>query len=1482
MSKENQPNHPPERKENFIEQFYRQPSIKESNESNIVNKNARGLNAPLYECNLCSKKYVRHHDLIIHRQSHNNIDFFCTICNARFQLPEKNIDLHFKGHELRILRETNFVKKVENPLFSLYEKKFDDEEWRVNPFVGETLDDITKVVKVCSFMKKRLILKISCKLWFVAKPASEAQNILFIWSSLPNIQIEWTDLNIKRKIFQRGQAFLSNFLEMDSIEDNGSGFVYYAISDISIKCTKNTQIGCNLDLIKHKFQSQLEICQRKHIIFNPFCKSFCLLECIKHYSIINRVELDTSCDIFRRPKVSLLDFENLNEDNLDFGLRIVIFNEKEGSKLYPIFVSTTFHQKNHQINLLVIMNTDESAHFVLILDINSMLKVLKNSNSSSKSKKTDYFCKFCLQKNTNYPRVLAQHERYCLNNPYSAHYQEDTSDLKDLIEFEDKTTYLRYNDYGKTPPNWIGFFDFETVASPIQLGDTDVCKKHKMLGLSQCKCAMTFSGDPLKSLSYSLIILDFNTDELLYEVFYIPKNEFQLTASAHFVDTLKKLSHAFQIINQINYPIEMTKEQRILHENAKNCKKCGRRFNKTIHSKNVFQNIHHEYLGYAKTLATVPVTKTAHHLHHLKEQNFSATLCSRCNLSIQSKRQNIPIFCHNFSRFDHVLVLKDFYRAWDRQVDIISKSENNIMCIKAYPFHLKDSLNFLSGSLDENVKLVKQSCIKSCEKCESEEKLCKQCKLRTNHSLSKTFSTIHQSDLSKVEGEMNFERFERNLKKSAFPYSILTTYDELKMLKKFPNCDKFYSYLKDEEVKEEDYLTAKNYFESYCENMYDFLKVYNSLDTHLLYTVWKVMSSILIREFKHYPEQFLSLPSLSYTIAKSLIHHPSLPGRTCIEMFSKDNSDIYLKCMENIRGGVVMVNSRFELDARFKTLLRGEIQCKSQITNVQDRQDIMLDDSTTSEELLYLDANNLYGYCLSSRLPCGNYSQLSDIFIANLNKVLKLTDIIKRNKIINDILPDDFIQGYAFQIRILHIPQKLHEFPPFFKSQYVKATDISETDQAAYKEMEGKTYPGNKHKKLLPLLKEKGVTFCHYKLMKEAIKEGVSLEIISGISFKQIYLFKDYISLLAKLRANTNNPAYSRGFKLLSNALFGKLLQSIVKYNKKYTLFYVKNWNQYDFSKINELIQERHRNPKKKQFKDVKIYDEHFFAIQTEFSPLQATNCPLIAFSILELAKARNFEFFWRMKNASPQTKLLYCDTDSFILKCKKSWYEDVKPIKDEFDFSKSSFKFSYLVKLSAEDKEKNRGVIGKYKSEIKPDSILIGYVALQKKCYCLLLLNRFKCYSCQKYSIHCSCKNNYQGKTLYYITFNPTAKGKEVKNLSFANYVKCLSENQWECETRYEIRQKQKQLAFSFQKYKSVNNFDDSNFTLDCCIHNIPFSLSNQSLFKCKEESCKDSFNYVNFLHTNLDQFKDRLFYFEKNELIIFENSVNKSLTPM
>ena len=89
-------------------------------------------------------------------------------------------------------------------------------------------------------------------------------------------------------------------------------------------------------------------------------------------------------------------------------------------------------------------------------------------------------------------------------------------------------------------------------------------------------------------------------------------------------------------------------------------------------------------------------------------------------------------------------------------------------------------------------------------------------------------------------------------------------------------------------------------------------------------------------------------------------------------------------------------------------------------------------------------------------------------------------------------------------------------------------------------------------KKLIPLLKKGESIFCHYKLLKEAIKLGAVVEVVSGISFKQKYLFRNYIAVLAKLRANTTNEAHARSLKLLSNALFGKLLQSVLKYNRNF------------------------------------------------------------------------------------------------------------------------------------------------------------------------------------------------------------------------------------------------------------------------------------------------------------------------------------------
>ena len=152
--------------------------------------------------------------------------------------------------------------------------------------------------------------------------------------------------------------------------------------------------------------------------------------------------------------------------------------------------------------------------------------------------------------------------------------------------------------------------------------------------------------------------------------------------------------------------------------------------------------------------------------------------------------------------------------------------------------------------------------------------------------------------------------------------------------------------------------------------------------------------------------------------------------------------------------------------------------------------------------------------------------------------------------------------------------------------------------------------------------------------------------------------------------------------------------------------------------------------------------------------------------------------------------------------------------------------------------------------------------------------MKKFLCPICQKYSSICKCKmSNYLGKQLYYIQDNPTAKGKLVNQLSFKNYLHTILFNELKCESRFKIAQERKKLFFEFMQYKSINCFDDSNFSLDCGIHNVPFSNSNQIFSKCSDRSCKFSFKYLSYLHQNLEPLK--------KELFVFENGVLKCWKP-
>ena len=226
MSNENQPTKPAERieRESLIERFYNQPEIGET-QSNSESQQLVATNTSLYECNLCERKYISYQHLINHNNAtHNYFNFLCWICRRNLKMSHSDMILHFKSHEDLVLHKNNYIKQIENKLFSVYTKHFGD-GWPLSVFDNENLQNITDIIRINAFLKTTLNVCISCKLWFIPKPSTEEKLAKFVWVTLPSIRIEWSSLDIKHKISHIGNNFMTSFLETDSIEDNGSGFV---------------------------------------------------------------------------------------------------------------------------------------------------------------------------------------------------------------------------------------------------------------------------------------------------------------------------------------------------------------------------------------------------------------------------------------------------------------------------------------------------------------------------------------------------------------------------------------------------------------------------------------------------------------------------------------------------------------------------------------------------------------------------------------------------------------------------------------------------------------------------------------------------------------------------------------------------------------------------------------------------------------------------------------------------------------------------------------------------------------------------------------------------------------------------------------------------------------------------------------------------------------------------------------------------------
>ena len=441
--------------------------------------------------------------------------------------------------------------------------------------------------------------------------------------------------------------------------------------------------------------------------------------------------------------------------------------------------------------------------------------------------------------------------------------------------------------------------------------------------------------------------------------------------------------HATKIINyEKKKMITLTTEEKIHYNEQEICYICKKEFDKS-------DKKHY---------------KVRDHCHYTGKYRGAAH--NICTLRYKIPKE-IPVVFHNGSTYDYHFIIKELVKEFDGNFECLGENTEKYITFSApikkkienkdieitYKIKFIDSYRFMSmplskfiDNLSEGIHNNKCADCKSCldyVRSTKNEKLILKCfncetyyRKKFNKELIKRFASMYEfcnKDLNK---------FILFLRKGVYLYEYMDNWERFDETL-LPSKETFYSNL-NMENDDIDYRHGNNVCKRFkLKNLGDYHDLYIQNDTLLLADVFENFRNTCLKVYEVDPAHFLSLPGSAWQACLK---------KTNVKLELLTDYDMLLMVEEGIRGGIYHSIHRY--------------------AKVNNKYMENYNKNEESSYIQYLDANNLYGWAMSQKLPVNNFkwvedtSKINEEFIKNYNE--------NSNK------------GYILEVDVKY-PKKLHD-----------------------------------------------------------------------------------------------------------------------------------------------------------------------------------------------------------------------------------------------------------------------------------------------------------------------------------------------------------------------------------------------------------------------------------------------------------------------